>query len=211
MATAHFGRIIGLRAEFTRGYRVLHEHVFPGVLDRLSRSNIRNYSIYLVDGILFAYLEYVGSDYAADNAAIAADPTTQDWWTLTDPMQFVLAECPQGERWATLPAWYAAERPVEAGADGRSGSRRLAFVADRPAGLPPLRPAVRRGGSEGDLEGLQKVRVYLARERLYIYVEAPLELDQAAVADRMRCLLPAAGPLEPIEEVFHTDGLEAAG
>jgi hypothetical protein len=58
---------------------------------------------------------------------------------------------------------------------------------------------------------LRKVRVSLARERLYIYVEAPRELDPAAVAGRLRRVLRTEGPLETIEEVFHTDGLEAVG
>ena len=36
---------------------------------------------------LFAYFEYVGDDFAADMAKMAADPMTQDWWKFTDPLQ----------------------------------------------------------------------------------------------------------------------------
>ena len=92
MAPRYIGSIIGLRPEETERYRALHEHTFPEVLERISRSNIRNYSIFLRDGILFSHLEYVGQDHAADMAAIAADRTTQQWWTFTDPMQYPLPD-----------------------------------------------------------------------------------------------------------------------
>jgi L-rhamnose mutarotase len=48
---------------------------------------------------LFAYYEYTGEDYASDMAAIAADPDTQRWWTLTDPCQLPLDSAAEGERW----------------------------------------------------------------------------------------------------------------
>ena len=49
--------------------------------------NIRNYSIFHKDGLLFAYFEYVGDDFDADMAKMAADPETQDWWDIMMPMQ----------------------------------------------------------------------------------------------------------------------------
>ena len=47
------------------------------------RSNIRNYTIVREGPQLIAYFEYVGDDFAADMAAMAADPETQRWWALT--------------------------------------------------------------------------------------------------------------------------------
>ena len=44
------------------------------MLDAIRRANIRNYSIYRHGELLFAYFEYVGDDFAADMAAMAADP-----------------------------------------------------------------------------------------------------------------------------------------
>ena len=123
-----FGSIVGLRPEWVERYKVLHEHVFAGVLDRLARSNIRNYSIFLgqarddakagPDGealTLFSHLEYTGADHAGDMAAMAADETTKQWWTLTDPMQVPLPERAEGDWWAALPEWHA----IEAGGPGR--------------------------------------------------------------------------------------------
>ena len=34
---------------------------------------------------LFSYFEYTGSDFAADMAKLAADPTTQRWWEVCKP------------------------------------------------------------------------------------------------------------------------------
>ena len=34
---------------------------------------------------MFSYFEYVGEDYEADMAKMAADPATQRWWTHTHP------------------------------------------------------------------------------------------------------------------------------
>ena len=43
--------------------------------------------IYHWNGLLFAYFEYIGSDYEADMAIIGSDPLTHEWWALNDPMQ----------------------------------------------------------------------------------------------------------------------------
>jgi L-rhamnose mutarotase len=95
-----FAAVIRLRPEKEAEYRALHAAAWPGVLASLKRANIRNYSIYLRDGLLFSYLEYTGDDYAADTASIAADPVTREWWTRTDPCQQPLDSAADGEWWA---------------------------------------------------------------------------------------------------------------
>lgn len=100
MTVRRVASVIRLRPEMEQEYRELHAAVWPSVLDRLTRSNIRNYSIFLRDGTLFSYLEYVGDDYEADIAAVAADPETQRWWTFTDPCQQPVETAQQGEWWA---------------------------------------------------------------------------------------------------------------
>lgn len=95
------GSLIKVKPEFEEQYIILHKYVFPGVLDRIRISNIRNYSIFLLNGILFSHYEYVGSDYDTDIKAIA-DPTTRDWWKLTDPMQEPLPTRKKGEWWAAM-------------------------------------------------------------------------------------------------------------
>jgi L-rhamnose mutarotase len=66
----------------------------------LRRAHITNYSIFLRDGLLFSYLEYSGTDYAADMASVAADDATRRWWQLTDPCQQPVPSAAPGEWWA---------------------------------------------------------------------------------------------------------------
>jgi L-rhamnose mutarotase len=94
--------VIYVRPEREAEYRALHAAVWPAVIERIARSNIRNYSIFFRDGMLFSYFEYVGDDIEADTAAIAADPATQQWWQLTAPCQQPVATVAQGEWWAPL-------------------------------------------------------------------------------------------------------------
>ena len=51
---------------------------------------------------LFSYFEYVGEDFAADAAKMAADPKTQEWWTHCMPLQEPLHDRPEGEWWAPM-------------------------------------------------------------------------------------------------------------
>jgi L-rhamnose mutarotase len=92
--------LIKLRPEYEERYIILHNHPFPGVLDRLRKCNIRNYSIFLKDGLLFSFFEYTGQDFPSDMKAMA-DPVTKDWWKLTDPMQEPLESRKEGEWWAS--------------------------------------------------------------------------------------------------------------
>lgn len=98
------GMMIRLRPEKIAEYKALHAAVWPGVLARISASNIRNYTIFLrePENILFGTWDYHGSDFEADMAAIAADPVTQDWWKLTDPCQLPLESRGPGEWWAMM-------------------------------------------------------------------------------------------------------------
>jgi L-rhamnose mutarotase len=102
-------QVIGLPAEHAAEYERLHADPFPAVLDRLARSNIRNYSIYRYGELLFSYFEYTGDDYETDLAAIAADPETQRWWRFTDPLQRRVPEAAEGEWWHELPEVFHAD------------------------------------------------------------------------------------------------------
>jgi L-rhamnose mutarotase len=95
--------VIGLPPENAERYEALHAAVWPGVLERLRASHFTNYSIYRHGDLLFSYLEYFGDDYEADSAAIAADPTTQEWWAVCEPLQSPLEDRAEGEWWKELP------------------------------------------------------------------------------------------------------------
>jgi L-rhamnose mutarotase len=96
-------QIIHLRPEAEADYKKYHQAVWPEVLSRITDCNIRNYSIFLRDGILFSYFEYIGSDFDADMAKMAADAKTQEWWTITNPMQKPLEDRGKNEWWASMP------------------------------------------------------------------------------------------------------------
>lgn len=97
-----YAMTVGLKPEAEEEYKRYHAAVWPGVLETIRKCNIRNYSIYLRDQTLFAYFEYHGTDYAADMAKMAADKTTQDWWSIMKPMQCPLPTCKEGEWWASM-------------------------------------------------------------------------------------------------------------
>lgn len=95
--------VIGLPAAHREEYERHHAAVWPAVLERLTRSNVRNYSIFRYGELLFSYFEYVGNDYDADMAAIAADPETQRWWAVQEPLQQPLGDRVEGQWWTAIP------------------------------------------------------------------------------------------------------------
>lgn len=97
-----FGMVIGARPDKLDEYKALHADPWPGVLDALRAHHVSNYSIFYAGGLLFGYFEYHGDDFAADMAAVAQDPTTQEWWKLTDPCQRRLPFAREGEWWADM-------------------------------------------------------------------------------------------------------------
>ena len=88
----------GKLADYTR----YHARVWPEILATITACNIRNYSIFHKDGTLFAYMEYVGTDFEADMARMAADPKTQEWWAIMKPMQAPVKTRAKGEWWADM-------------------------------------------------------------------------------------------------------------
>ena len=97
-----YGQVIGVRPEDFERYKKYHAAVWPGVLKMIGQCNIHNYSIFHWEGKLFAYFEYTGKDFTADMAKMAADPVTQKWWAVMEPMQDPVATRKPGEWWADM-------------------------------------------------------------------------------------------------------------
>lgn len=97
-----YGMIIGIKPDKVEEYKKLHAEVWPGVLSMISECNIRNYSIYLKDNLLFSYFEYTGDDFSADMGKMAADPLTQKWWDVCKPCQQPVENRTEGEWWAEM-------------------------------------------------------------------------------------------------------------
>jgi L-rhamnose mutarotase len=98
------GMVLGLKADKVDEYRRIHADVWPEILEQISRSNIRNYTIFLKEpeNLLFAYWEYHGDDFEADAARMADNPRMQDWWAICGPMQQPLETRRPGEWWAVM-------------------------------------------------------------------------------------------------------------
>ncbi|NVK33460.1 MAG: L-rhamnose mutarotase [Rhodobacteraceae bacterium] len=98
------GSVVGLDGEGIAEYKRLHAAVWPGVLEKISDCNIRNYSIFLKEpeNLLFSYFEYHGSDFEADMARMGEDPETQRWWAVCNPLQRPLDTRKEGEWWAEM-------------------------------------------------------------------------------------------------------------
>jgi len=97
-----FGMTLRLKNESAAEYKALHREVWPEVLEKLSDCSIRNYSIYLREGLLFSYFEYHGNDLKADWERMAAHPRTQEWWAIMRQLQEPLATRKEGEWWAEM-------------------------------------------------------------------------------------------------------------
>jgi L-rhamnose mutarotase len=97
-----FGMVSGIKPDRIDEYKKLHAEAWPAVLEMIKSCNIRNYSIYLKDNILFSYFEYIGDDFNADMDKMAADPTTQKWWDVCKPCQQPIETREKGEWWANM-------------------------------------------------------------------------------------------------------------
>ncbi len=91
-----------LKPEAEAQYKALHAAVWPEVLQTIRSCNIRNYSLFLHDGVLFGYMEYVGEDFDLDMRKMADDPKTQQWWAITKPMQETLESRKPDEWWVRM-------------------------------------------------------------------------------------------------------------
>jgi L-rhamnose mutarotase len=97
-----YGQIIRVKPEHLETYTRYHAAVWPDVLAMIQTCHIHNYSIFQRDGLLFAYFEYTGEDFEGDMARMAADPQTQAWWEIMQPMQEPVETVTEGEWWAPM-------------------------------------------------------------------------------------------------------------
>lgn len=97
-----FGQTIQLKPEGAEAYKKYHAEAWPGVLKTIGECNIQNYSIWCKGLTLFAYFEYVGDNFEADMAKMAADPETQYWWDTVKPLMAPLPDHQPEEFWSDM-------------------------------------------------------------------------------------------------------------
>ena len=93
-----FGSMIKIKPEGLEQYKAYHANPLPGVNEMIKECNLKNYSIYQRGDYMFSYFEYDGEDYEADMEKMAADPTTQHWWSLVKPLMQPLCFMNQWKR-----------------------------------------------------------------------------------------------------------------
>jgi L-rhamnose mutarotase len=99
-----FGQVIRLRPEAEAEYKKIHVKIWPVIEQAIYESGIRNYSIFLKDGMLFAYYEYHGPDeeFEARMAELGRISRESGWWDVTEAMQQPLETRQPGEWWASM-------------------------------------------------------------------------------------------------------------
>jgi L-rhamnose mutarotase len=89
--THKFSMVTRLKPEKEAEYRWLHQNTWPGTVDRMTRMEYHDFSIFLVeldDEIYeFFYVEFVGTDASKDKMGSLSDPTYERWIKYTDPCQ----------------------------------------------------------------------------------------------------------------------------
>ncbi len=199
--------LIRLKPDCKEQYIILHKHTFPGVLDRIRQSNIRNYSIFLREGMLFSYWEYVGEDYDRDMAEIRRDEITKDWWKLTEPMQEPLKTRREGKWWASMEELFHWGEQCES----NEKTRRMALTAriirrfDRKM-IQSFKTACSVLFVTPEVTNIRNFSVYHKDMSLYSYFEYPEE-NSGTDFVKLHTGLKVEDELcwAPMKEVFHTD------
>jgi L-rhamnose mutarotase len=168
---SRYGSLIKVKKEYEERYIILHRNTFPGVLERIYKCNIRNYSIFLNQGILFSHFEYVGNDFQADMAKMA-DPVTKDWWKLTDPMQEPLQDRKKGEWWASMELLYQ----LDSSKVSYTNAQRKAYIGNLIGNqLKILKSKLNKIDDEMVQEilnyNIQNLTIYNHANRIYLYFE----------------------------------------
>jgi L-rhamnose mutarotase len=97
-----FGMAARLVPDKREEYLRLHREVWPQVEAMNAAAGIRNFTIFVIDDVIFGYYEYIGDDFEADQARMAEDETMQLWWSFTAPCQLPFTADSTAANWQLL-------------------------------------------------------------------------------------------------------------
>jgi len=197
------GQLIKLKTDATEPYLILHKNVFPAVLNRIARSNISNYSIYLHDGLLFGYYEYLGNDYKADMGAMAEDNSTQQWWKLTAPLQEPLDERGEGEWWTELTLLLQYQNDHS---ESNSLNRISYLIPTEDAKADTEALKVQLNEDDSLKKGLYKMLLFQAQGKFLCYTEIDDKNTEDVLIEFLDKLPGRSGKIIKMNQVFHTPG-----
>jgi len=95
-----YGRVVRVVKGMLERYLDLHANPWPEVTKAIHDCNLRNFSIYHREDLLFSYFEYIGEDYNADMKKL--DELTADWLRETDACQEPMEFAAHGELWTVM-------------------------------------------------------------------------------------------------------------
>ena len=228
------GAVIGIPTESIAEYKRLHADTWPGVLKVIDKAHVHNYSIYLgeVAGgehYLFAYSEYTGRNYDANQARITRDETMKEWWKRTDPLQRPLPTKKEGQWWCRWEEVFHYAGPAHEKRDIKS--RHGSIVGLREDAVVPY-TQMHAAVWPGVLAALEKANIrnysiYLGQTKpdeyllfsYFEYVGDDFDADMARMADPVTKVwwtytdplqrrlpgTPEGQQWKTMEEVFHTD------
>ncbi|MDP4852461.1 MAG: L-rhamnose mutarotase [Saprospiraceae bacterium] len=103
------GMVVKVKKDSVEEYKKVHADNNPGVRHLLTKYNLRNFSIFMIqlaDGewYEFGYYEYWGSDFEGDMVKLNAEPENAKWLELCDPMQEGILPGQKG--WKTMDRVY---------------------------------------------------------------------------------------------------------
>ena len=102
MSKVMMGQLGRLKIEKIEEYERLHANPWPEVLKTIHDCNMRNYSIFRHEDLVFACFEYIGENYEADMAKMELCPYTQQWWSHTKPCFVTYSIRPDSEFYANM-------------------------------------------------------------------------------------------------------------
>lgn len=100
MSVQRLGMVIRVKREFWDAYEAAHADPWPAIIAALEERNIRTYSIFRHEDLLFSYIEYTGDDFDADMSKPHLG--TEGWGDEMRAMQEPLETRGEGEWWASM-------------------------------------------------------------------------------------------------------------
>ena len=102
MSTQRYAMAVRLKKEKKEFYIENHANVWPEVLEKISESKIKNYSIFAQGDRLFAFFEYHGNNFEEDMTKMKENEKFKEWEKLHESMFRPLEHQDKFEGWVEL-------------------------------------------------------------------------------------------------------------
>lgn len=93
------GSVIGIKPEFINEYKKTHADVWPEVLEKISESKIKNYSVFAQGDRLFSFFEYYGDNFEEDIKKMKESKKFKEWEKFHENMFYPLESLDKFEGW----------------------------------------------------------------------------------------------------------------